>query len=42
MNETKLLEFIQYYQRLTEECLNTLPNTCDVVFNLDEKRNITE
>ena len=40
MDESGILQFIQFYQRLTEECLNSLPQRCDVVFELDDHRNI--
>jgi len=40
MSEQQVLEFIQYYQRLTEHGLATLPERCDVVFHLTEERQI--
>jgi D-glycerate 3-kinase len=40
MSEQQVLDFIQYYQRLTEHSLITLPEKCDVVFHLGEKRQI--
>lgn len=40
MNEAEVLQFIQFYQRLTEECLRSLPQSCDVVLELDNLRNI--
>lgn len=40
MSESQVHEFIQFYQRLTEECLSTLPDKCDVVFELDDARKI--
>ena len=40
MSEQQVLEFIQYYQRLTEHGIATLPNRCDVVFYLTEDRQI--
>ncbi len=40
MNEEQIKQFIQYYQRLTEHSLATLPADCDVVFELDGQRNI--
>ena len=40
MSEAEIMDFIQFYQRLTEECLSTLPVNCDVVFKLDETRKI--
>lgn len=42
MDEIGVLEFIQYYQRLTEVCLSTLPERSDVVFKLDSNRAILE
>lgn len=40
MSESEVLSFIQYYQRLTEACLSSLPEQCDVVFKLDSHRQI--
>lgn len=40
MSEQQIASFIQYYQRLTEHMLNTLPNKSDVVFELDSQRKI--
>lgn len=40
MSEQQILQFIQYYQRLTEHGLATLPANCDVVFELDNDRKI--
>lgn len=40
MSEQQVLEFIQYYQRLTEYSLTILPEKCDVVFHLGEERQI--
>ena len=40
MSEQQVLQFIQYYQRLTEHGLVTLPERCDVVFHLAEDRQI--
>lgn len=40
MSEAQIHEFIQFYQRLTEECINTLSDKCDVVFELNENRKI--
>lgn len=40
MSEQQVLEFIQYYQRLTEHSLISMPEHCDVVFQLDEHRQI--
>lgn len=42
MDEKGVLAFIQYYQRLTEECLSSLPEKSDVVFKLDTNRAILE
>ena len=41
MSEQEVKEFIAYYQRLTEHCIETLPTRCDVVFELAEDRTIT-
>jgi D-glycerate 3-kinase len=40
MSDAQVLAFIQYYQRLTEHGLNTLPDMCDVVFPLSAERKI--
>lgn len=40
MSEQQVLEFIQYYQRLTEHSLTTMVDSCDRVFYLDDKRQI--
>lgn len=40
MNEQQIKRFVSYYQRLTEYGLETLPNKCDWIFCLDEKRHI--
>jgi D-glycerate 3-kinase len=40
MNEAQIKRFISYYQRLTEHGLETLPEQCDWVFELDTDRNI--
>lgn len=40
MSEQQIASFIQYYQRLTEHMLNTLPSKSDVVFELDSQRQI--
>lgn len=42
MNEQQISRFIQYYQRLTEHSIATLADKCDVVFELDKARNITQ
>jgi D-glycerate 3-kinase len=41
MSKTQVQQFIQYFQRLTEHALTTLPAKCDWVYELDAKRNIT-
>jgi D-glycerate 3-kinase len=40
MNEEQINNFIQYYQRLTEHGLATLPTDCNRVFELDSNRSI--
>jgi D-glycerate 3-kinase len=35
MNEAELQRFIQHYERLTRHCLATLPDSADIVFQLD-------
>jgi len=40
MDDEGVHRFIQYYQRITEHLLETLPDKVDVLFELDEKRNI--
>lgn len=40
MSDSQVLQFIQYYQRLTEHALATLAGSCDVVFYLDSQRQI--
>lgn len=40
MSETAINRFIQYYQRITEQLLATLPTTADIVYSLDSNRNI--
>lgn len=40
MTDKQIRHFIQYYQRLTEFSLQTLPSRCDAVFELNETRNI--
>ncbi|GBL03014.1 hypothetical protein KUL10_02910 [Glaciecola sp. KUL10] len=42
MNDEKIFSFIQHYQRLTERCLQFLPEKCDLVFELDENREIKQ
>ena len=41
MSDEQVLAFIQYYQRLTEHGLSTLPQKCDLVFSLNSARRIT-
>ncbi len=40
MNETEILGFIQYYQRITEHCLQEMPSRVDYLFQLDANRQI--
>lgn len=40
MDDEGVHRFIQYYQRITEHLLETLPDKVDVLFELDKKRNI--
>jgi D-glycerate 3-kinase len=40
MNKQQIHDFIQYYQRLTEHALQSLPGNCDHVFELDEQRRV--
>lgn len=42
MSEQQVLQFIQYYQRLTEHALATLSASCDVIFHLAEDREIAQ
>lgn len=42
MTDTQVKRFIQHYQRLTEHGIDTLPDQCDVVFMLDQNRQITD
>jgi len=41
MDAEELARFIQFYQRLTEHCLETLPNKMDAIFELNAARQIT-
>lgn len=41
MSDEQVLAFIQYYQRLTQHGLATLPEKCDIVLGLDANRVIT-
>ncbi|NQZ91997.1 MAG: hypothetical protein HRT97_06580 [Moritella sp.] len=40
MTSAEVRNFTAYFQRITEQCLATLPNQCDWVYELDNKRNI--
>lgn len=40
MTEPQIARFIQHYQRLTEHCLQSMPQKCDLVFKLDSSRRI--
>jgi len=40
MSEAQVLTFIQYFQRITEHCLETLPEKVDFAYQLDGNRNI--
>ncbi|WP_417508579.1 HAD-IIB family hydrolase [Methylophaga sp.] len=42
MDEKAVGRFIKYYQRITENTLNTLPNKVNYLFELDENRQITQ
>ena len=41
MSDRQVARFIQFYQRLTEHCLATLPAIVDYLYTLDEQREIT-
>ncbi len=41
MSDDDIARFIQYYQRLTEHALSTLPAKVDFLYSLDEQRAIT-
>jgi D-glycerate 3-kinase len=41
MSEEQIARFIQYYQRLTRQCLQQLPPVVDHLFVLDEQRHIS-
>ncbi|MBR9792972.1 MAG: kinase [Gammaproteobacteria bacterium] len=41
MTDLEIERFIQHYQRLTEQSLETLPQQCNYVYHLDETRQIT-
>ena len=40
MNEDQLIRFISHYERLTRHALNTVPETADVVYQLNDKQGI--
>jgi len=40
MTSAEVRNFTAYFQRITEQCLATLPNQCDWVYELDNQRNI--
>ena len=40
MTDDEIARFIQYYQRITENLLQTLPSRVDYLYELDEQRNI--
>ena len=40
MDESGVKRFIQYYQRITEHLLNSLPDKVDILFELDQERKI--
>lgn len=42
MNDSEILRFIQFYQRLTQHALSTIPAKCDRLFVLNETRGITQ
>lgn len=42
MSDSELARFIQFYQRLTERCLDDLPSRVDYLYLLDGKRTISE
>ena len=41
MNDDALRRFIQHYERITQNCLDDLPQTVNHLFNLDGQRRIT-
>ena len=41
MSPTEILNFTQYFQRLTVQSNNTISNSADAIFHLDYDRNIT-
>ncbi|GEA06897.1 kinase [Alteromonas sp. KUL42] len=42
MSDEEVAKFVQYYQRITEHALRTLPSMCDTVYTLDDRRAITK
>lgn len=40
MTSAEVRNFTAYFQRITEQCLATLPEQCDWVYELDNQRNI--
>ena len=42
MNEAQLARFIQFYQRITEELMTTLPDNVDYLIKLDNDRTVTQ
>jgi len=40
MNAAEILRFIQYYQRITEHCLEEMPSRVDYLYQLDSNRQI--
>jgi len=40
MSDEQVARFIQFYQRITEQCLATLPAAVDYLYTLDEQREI--
>lgn len=42
MDANDIARFIQHYQRITENTLNTLPDKVHFLYELDEQRNITK
>ena len=42
MDDSSVKRFIQFYQRITEHLLNTLPEKTDILFELDKNRKIVK
>ena len=42
MDEAQLERFIQFFQRLTVQCLEQLPGQVDYLYSLDEQRRVTD